>query len=90
MNCLYFSETSLKQLGILRDDFPILNFSDPTVENSKKCCIGDGASSCLEHGLTMDRPEKIPFEPKEENIHKLEAWLLEVMIAHIEYYKLWQ
>ena len=78
-NGLYLSETSLKQLGILKVDFPQPDISQcaSAVDTETKCCIDDGASYCLERGPTPNRPEKIPFEPTEENIPKLEKWLLE-------------
>ena len=80
---LYLSETALKQLGIIKKDFPSparrSGNESMSAENSCCfCCTDEGAQHCLERGPTPEVPDKIPFEPTTANIPKLEAYLLDV------------
>ena len=70
---LYLSETSLKQLKILKEDFPRQSLSAVSAEEpmSARCCTDDGAPKCLERSPTPDRPSTIPFEPIRENRERL-------------------
>ena len=76
---LYLSETSLKQLKILKEDFPRQSLSAVSAEEpmSARCCTDDGAPKCLERSPTPDRPSTIPFKPIPENRERLERWFVE-------------
>ena len=79
---LYFSETALKQLGVIHRDFPqqetsCVCISCAGVSPTTSCCTDDGAEACLERTVTPDRPDAIPFKPTIENREALEQWFLE-------------
>ena len=86
---LYLSETALKKLGVIHGDFPDqcgeCECGCATCEGIESVCfslagcscVDDGASECLERTPTPERPDHIPFEPTEENVQKLEEWLLD-------------
>lgn len=72
---LYLSETALKELKVLKEDFPHPLYIVGTVSASS--CTDDGASSCTKRTPTPDRPEAIPFTPTKENKVNLKTWLIE-------------
>ena len=78
---LYLSQTALKQLGVIKDDFPHPDSSECAAGSGIKCCKDEGGASCLERSPTPTRPETIPFEPTEENLPELEQWLLEIFAS---------
>ncbi len=82
---LYLSETALKQLKVLKDDFPQPSLTGSGTEEpiTAQCCTDEGAPACLERAPaclerapTPDRPDEIPFEPIPENRVKLERWFI--------------
>ena len=80
---LYLSETALKQLKILKEDFPRQSLCASGTEEPRgaHCCIDDGAPTCLKRSPTPKRPSKIPFDPIPENRKKLERWLVKEFAA---------
>ena len=81
---LYLSESALKQLKILKEDFPLLpsiSGSGTDEPMSARCCTDDGAPSCLSRSPTPDRPIEIPFEPTPQNRKRLERWLVEAFAS---------
>ena len=78
---LYLSETALKDLGIIRKDFPspakrsVIENSSTEDSCSCYCCTDEGAQHCLKRGPTPEVPDKIPYEPTTSNLPKLEAYL---------------
>ena len=79
---LYLSESALKDLKLLSENFPQPPARANTIKTPMKfyvlgcCCTDDGASSCLKRAPTPKRPASIPFAPTKENRSKLKSWLL--------------
>lgn len=85
---LYLSNTALKDLGLIKQNFP-----EPTTtafaatasvfeESCHADCLGDGQTTpCLKRTATPDRPTTIPFPPTKENKKNLENYLLDVFAS---------
>ena len=79
---LYLSETALKDLKLLNEEFPLPPSRASTTKIPTKfyvlgyCCTDDGARSCMKRAPTPKRPTKMPYAPTKENRSKLESWLL--------------
>ena len=84
---LYLSETALKELGILHNNFqqPMSSASSSTTDVEELCngdCLGDGDTApCQKRTVTPNRPETIPFPPTSENKGKLKQYLLDVFAS---------
>ena len=77
---LYLSETALKELGVISQEFPNDTCNHSTVNavsSASACCTDDGADVCVERGPTPPRPVELPFEPTKENIPKFEQYFLD-------------
>ena len=76
---LYLSKTALVQLGIIDQNFPCDKTTSTDVKASTAKAIqeDDEDCLCLPRGEPPNRPDKIPFEPVEENIPKIKNWLIE-------------
>lgn len=77
----FLSETALRQLHVLNDEFPR---PDPLSEAGAamhQCDCCEEGVSCPPRSSTPDRPTQIPFEPVAENREKLKEWLLQAFEA---------
>ena len=71
---LYLSETALKELGVIDDEFPNQSQAGPVstpLQGENNDC------KCIPRTTAPDRPEKIPFHPSKKNVPKLKQWLIE-------------
>ena len=73
---MYLSETALKELGSIPENFPEANtfnetLSAATIDQKMAPC------GCRIREKAPEFPKEIPFEPKEENRSKLEEWIRE-------------
>ena len=77
---LYLSNTALKQLGLLSEEFPnqpAASASSAQEEPIDVECEGCNGSECLHRTPPPERPEHLPYAPTKENIPKFEQWFLE-------------
>ena len=74
-NSLWIGQRTMKNMGIIDEDFPRLK---ATELNSR--VAGMTASTapcgCKVREKPPKRPDKLPFDPKEENVPKMREWLL--------------
>ena len=76
---LYLSETALKDLGLLHNDFP-QPLPCTAASSSDDCdieCEGCGDGPCVQRTSAPDPPKTIPFAATKENIPKFEKWFLQ-------------
>ena len=78
---LYFSETTLKQLGVLSENFPGCSVSHSDATTEPHCSCVEEGTPCLPRSATPDRPQTIPFEPVMANRSKLKEWLLQAFAS---------
>ena len=71
----FLSESALKDLHLIPEDFPKSQFDSPS--SSKSCNSNIAPCGCLKRGDVPPVPEKIPFPPTAENRERIEKWLLE-------------
>ena len=62
----YLSETALKDLNVVHSKFP----------HASKAAASTGTCECAQRGSPPKRPDKLPFPPTEDNVARLEQWLL--------------
>ena len=80
---LYLSETALKELGLLSEDFPnpSVSTASSTEERSEStlhasACSEDAHTPCVKRTPAPSRPDTIPFAPTKENLPKFEEWFI--------------
>ena len=72
----FISQQAMRELGIISHDFPkvqapLMNAAAAVAEQKVAPC------GCPSHSKPPDRPTTLPFEPLEENVDKMKAWLLD-------------
>ena len=70
----YLSCQALRELGSLPSSFPT-PARDDSIIASASC--DTAPCGCPQRSTPPPKPTKIPFEPIEENVHQLEAWILD-------------
>ena len=81
-NGLYLSKTALMDLGLIARNFPLPPASAASIdtllnEKGGTECEGCEGTQCTLRTAPPERPDEIPFAPTDENIPKLEKWLLD-------------
>ena len=76
---LYLSNTALKQLGLLSEDFPhsAASVLSAQEKNNDMECDGCGSGECIGRTPPPERPNGLPFAPTKENLPKFEKWFLQ-------------
>ena len=67
----YLSKQMMRDLGIIGKDFPNVQVASVSTSSGKASC------GCPERSPAPPLPEKLPFEPTEENVGRMKAWILE-------------
>ena len=76
---LYLSNSALKELGLLSDNFPQPPTSASSVEaghHDDVDCEGCNDDQCLSRTSPPEPPEELPFAPTKENLPQFEQWFL--------------
>ena len=68
---LYISKQMMRDLGIIGRDFPNIQAAGVSAADVKEPC------GCPRRSPPPSLPETLPFEPKEENVGKMKAWILQ-------------
>ena len=68
----FLSLHGCKNLGLVHKDFPFHVLTPPQIDNIHETGVDDDIEKLLPR-----RPSKLPYPPTEENLPKLEKWLLE-------------
>jgi len=68
---VYLSESDLKDLALIDDDFP-----NSTIRSAAATMNVDEECSCMPRSHTPEKPETILFVPTKENKGKLRDWLV--------------
>ena len=72
---MYLSLNLCKQLKLVHEEFPHIDVSQEVNNNDA------ATKSNVKTVEIPQRPEIMPFDPVEENIHKLEEWLSDAFAA---------
>jgi hypothetical protein len=81
---LYLSESALKDLGLLPENFPHTPASASASETSQEevsTCENCHGEKCIRRDTPPERPTSLPFPPTKENIPKFEKWFLETFAS---------
>ena len=71
----YISRQVMRELGIISRDFPQIQALDAHAAASAESATAP--CGCPRHSLPPKRPDFLPFNPSEENVGKMKAWLLD-------------
>ena len=81
---VFLSQTALKQLGIIPNNFPEADSFPTATSQSYTTCTQQhlqkqarAKCGCFARTTTPDLPEKIPFDATEANRPALQAWIME-------------
>ena len=70
----FISQQAMRELGIISRDFPKVQ---APLMNAAVAAAEVAPCGCPAHSKPPDRPTSLPFEPLEENVDKMKAWLLD-------------
>ena len=77
---LYLSESALKDLGAISEDFP-RGEKASYATTIQSVADADEQCECIQRNTTPDRPDELPFAPTPENIPRFKEWLLQAFSA---------
>ena len=75
LDALFLSEKACEDLGMISKSFPSSSIAATTTVDLCSDDIQEDCK-CIPRTPAPEPPPEIPFEPKEENIPKLKAWLI--------------